>query len=171
MILTGSLIEKECLAGRITIDPFNSSSIQPNSYDFELGSTIVVYKDRVLDARLNNAIEKIEMDESGLTLYPGQIYLGHTKEIMGSKQYVPIIRARSSVARLGLFVHVTADLIDIGSINQWTLQLNPVQPVRVYPGMRIGQVTFWTVKGAINLYQGKYQNSRGPQASRAYLDF
>ena len=72
---------------------------------------------------------------------------------------------------MGPFVHVTADLIDIGSVNQRTLQLNPVQPVRVYPGIRIGQVTFWTVRGNIVLHSGKYQGSRGPQSSKAYIEF
>lgn len=90
---------------------------------------------------------------------------------MGSDTFVPIIRARSSIARLGLFIHVTADLIDIGSINQWTLQLHAVQPIRIYAGMLIGQVTFWCVKGDIILYHGKYQGSRGPQESKSFLDF
>ena len=78
---------------------------------------------------------------------------------MGSDSFVPIIRGRSSFARLGLFIHVTADLIDIGSHNQWTLQLHCVQPLRLYAGMHVGQVTFWTVKGEIVLYSGKYQGS------------
>lgn len=83
---------------------------------------------------------------------------------------MPIIRARSSIARLGLFVHVTADLIDLGSFGQLTLQLHAVQPVRIYPGMLIGQVTFWEATGERVLYDGKYQHSRGPQPSKAHLD-
>ncbi|MFT7835891.1 hypothetical protein Q5530_07050 [Saccharothrix sp. BKS2] len=101
----------------------------------------------------------------------GRIYLAGTAERMGSEHYVPIIRARSSIARLGLFIHVTADLIDIGSINNWTLQLHAVQPVRVYPGMRIGQVTCWSVEGEIELYRGKYQHSRRPMPSMIHRDF
>lgn len=97
--------------------------------------------------------------------------MGHTLEVMGSDHYVPIIRARSSVARLGLFVHVTADLIDIGSHNQWTLQLHAVQPVKVFPNMLIGQVTFWEPLGEIELYKGKYQGLMGPQPSQIYHDF
>ena len=68
-------------------------------------------------------------------------------------------------------MHITADLIDIGSYNQWTLQLHAIQPVRVYPNMLIGQVTFWCVKGEITLYSGKYQGSKGPMESEIYKDF
>jgi dCTP deaminase len=105
-----------------------------------------------------------------MVLQPGKVYLGHTSEVMGSESFVPIIKGKSSTARLGLFVHMTADLIDIGSINQWTLQLHPVMPVRVYPKMRIGQVTFWVPVGEITLYSGKYKGTRGPIASRFHLD-
>ena len=108
--------------------------------------------------------------EEGYELSPNKLYLGHTEEVMGSNFYVPIIRGRSSIGRLGLFIHITADLIDIGSINQWTLQMHCVQPVTIYPGMLIGQVTFWRVEGAIIPYNGKYQGSRGPMASQIHLD-
>jgi dCTP deaminase len=72
---------------------------------------------------------------------------------------------------MGLFVHVTADLIDIGSHNQWTLQLHAVQPLRIFTNMLIGQVTFWAVQGEISLYEGKYQGSMGPRPSEIYRDF
>jgi dCTP deaminase len=68
-------------------------------------------------------------------------------------------------------VHITADLIDIGSYNQWTLQLHAVQPVRIFRGMLIGQVTFWCVKGDISLYSGRYQGAMGPRESESYRDF
>ena len=171
MILTGPEIVKEWKSNRIDIRPFNPHQINPNSYDFRLGDVFKTYANYVLDPRVQNATVETKIPEEGLVLMPGRIYLGHTLEIMGSDFYVPIIRGRSSTARMGLFVHVTADLIDIGSHNQWTLQLSPVQPIRVYPGMRIGQVTFWKVKGRIVLYDGKYQGSMGPTESRIHLDF
>lgn len=90
---------------------------------------------------------------------------------MGSNFYVPIIRGRSSTGRIGIFIHITADLIDIGSVNQWTLQMHAVQPVKIYPQMLIGQVTFWTIQGKIKLYEGKYQGSKGPMASQIHKDF
>ncbi|MER5648695.1 hypothetical protein [Streptosporangium sp. NPDC002524] len=171
MILTGAEIARQHERGRITIDPFTPDQVNPNSYNFQLGPTIKTYTGQVLDVARPNPARDLTIGEQGLVLEPDRIYLGHTLEVMGSDHYVPIIRARSSIARLGLFVHVTADLIDIGSHNQWTLQLHAVQPVRVYAGLLIGQVTFWRVQGDIVLYDGKYQGARGPRESEIYRDF
>ncbi|MEV0830196.1 dCTP deaminase [Nonomuraea rubra] len=169
--MTGAEIVRQHRDGRITIDPFTPDQVNPNSYNFRLGSTIKTYTDPVLDVAEPNAVTEIQLASTGLVLEPDRIYLGHTLEVMGSDHYVPIIRARSGIARLGLFVHVTADLIDIGSHNQWTLQLHAVQPVRIYPGLLIGQVTFWAVRGDITLYSGKYQGARGPRESEIHRDF
>jgi len=171
MILTGSKIANEVKNGRIVIRPFNESQLNPNSYNFTLGKTIKIYKNYILDPKVDNETEILEIPKAGLVLDPKRLYLGHIEEIMGSNYYVPIIRGRSSTGRLGLFVHITADLIDIGSINQWTLMMHAVQKIRVYPGMLIGQVTFWKVLGDIKLYSGKYQGSRGPASSQIYKDF
>ena len=171
MILSGKFIEEEVKAGRIIIDPFVLESINPNSYDFHLGDTIKVYKENILDAKKLNEVETITIPSEGYLLEPGKIYLGHTVEKMGSEEYVPIIRGTSSMGRLGLFVHITADLIDLGSINQYTLMLHAVQGLRVYPGMRVGQVTFWEITGERTLYEGKYQGSVGPTESKVYKDF
>ncbi len=145
--------------------------MNPNSYDFRLGNTLRVYKGLVLDPKRENETLTVEIPPEGLILDPEVLYLGHTEEVMGSEEYVPIIRGRSSIGRIGLFVHITADLIDIGSINQWTLQMHCVQPTRIYAGMLIGQVTFWKVEGEVTLYRGKYQGSRGPIASQIHKDF
>lgn len=172
MILTGSKIIQLVEDGSITIDPFDPAMVTTNSYDFRLGDKIQVYKKRVLDVKSRNEVVEMVIPEDGLILQPNKVYLGHTMEVIGSKQYVPIIRGKSSTGRIGLFVHITADLIDIGSINQYTLMMHAVQPVKVYPGMLIGQVTFWTVDGEIDfLYDGKYQGLKGPQASQIYRDF
>ena len=72
---------------------------------------------------------------------------------------------------MGLFVHVTADLIDIGSHGVTTFQLYATLPVRIYVDMLIAQVSFWKPLGDIELYKGKYQNSTGPQPSMTYKDF
>lgn len=170
MILTGREIARQVQHGRITIEPFNENQLNPNSYDFLLGDTLLVYNEEVLDPKIDNRHELINIGPHGLVLEPGRVYLGHTIEVMGSDSFVPIIKGKSSTARLGLFIHMTADLIDLGSINQWTLQLHAVEPIRVYPEMRIGQVTFWEPLGDITLYSGKYQGTRGPVASRFYLD-
>ncbi|MFF3671609.1 dCTP deaminase [Microtetraspora malaysiensis] len=171
MILTGPEIVRQHKTGRITLDPFFPEHVNPNSYNFRLGPTLKIYTDEVLDVRRPNAVREVVIPERGMVLEPGRIYLGSTVEVMGSDHYVPIIRARSGIARLGLFLHVTADLIDIGSHNQWTLQLHAVQPVRVYPGLIVGQVTFWVPQGDVVLYSGKYQGTRGPQESQIHRDF
>ncbi|PZG45878.1 dCTP deaminase [Spongiactinospora gelatinilytica] len=171
MILTGAEITRQHEQGRITIDPFATGQVNPNSYNFRLGPTIKTYTSDILDVARPNPVRTLTIGANGLVLQPDRIYLGHTVEVMGSDHYVPIIRARSSVARLGLFVHVTADLIDIGSHNQWTLQLHAVQPLRVYANLLIGQVTFWRVHGDITLYDGKYQGARGPRESEIHRDF
>jgi len=171
MILTGQEILKNVENKKITIDPFNISQLNPNSYNFTLGNKLMLYNNYILDAKKDNDVREIIIPDEGITLASGTVYLGHTNEIMGSDFFVPIIRGRSSIGRLGLFINITADLIDIGSINQLTLQLNAVQPVTIYPGMQIGQVTFWTPLGEVKKYEGKYKGALGPIPSKMFLDF
>lgn len=171
MILTGIEIEHQVNLGRIQISPFSVEQINPNSYDFRLGDTIKIYENDVLDTKIKQETIMYQLPTDGMLITTDRIYLGCTYETMGSDYYVPIIRAKSSIARIGLFIHVTADLIDIGSHNQWTLQLHAVQPLKIYPRMLVGQVTFWTVEGQIELYHGKYQGAIGPQPSLIYNDF
>jgi dCTP deaminase len=172
MILTGSEIIKQVQKKRIIIEPFDEKNVTTNSYDFHLGDELIVYKDKILDAKKANATERIVIPDEGIVLEPDRLYLGHTQEVMGSKHYVPIIRGRSSTGRIGLFIHITADLIDVGSINQYTLMMHATQPVKVYKDMSIGQVTFWEISGEIDqLYNGKYQGLRGAQPSQVHRDF
>lgn len=172
MILSGDEIIKQVAQDAITISPFNEDQVTTNSYDFRLQDKLLIYTDSSLDVKKNNQFRVRDIPKSGVLLEAGQLYLGATVEKMGSSVYVPIIKGRSSIARLGLFIHATADLIDLGSINQWTLQLIPTLPVRIYPNMRIGQVTFWSVMGdKHHQYAGKYSDSVGPVASKSYLDY
>ncbi|GHH22098.1 dCTP deaminase [Streptomyces lanatus] len=171
MILTGPAIAAQVKTGAIQIAPYDEQRIQPNSYDFHLGERIGWYTNKVLDCARENPFEEHAIPSEGMVLEPDRIYLASTREKIGSDFYVPIIRARSSIARLGLFVHCTADLIDIGSFGQLTLQLHAVQRVRIYPGLLVGQVTFWVPHGEIVLYEGKYQGSEGPRPSLVHRDF
>lgn len=171
MILTGTEILKNVNEKKITIEQFNVAQLNPNSYNFTLGDKLLVYENHILDVKKENKTRELSIPQEGVVLSPGTVYLGYTNEIIGSDFFVPIIRGRSSIGRLGLFVNITSDLIDIGSINQFTLQLTAVQPVIVYPNMQIGQVTFWIPSGEIKKYSGKYKDARGPVASRAHLDF
>ena len=170
MILTGEEIKKEVHLGGIVIEPFSESHVTTNSYDLTLGDTLLRYKEEVLDPRENNEYEEIKIPEDGLILSKGSFHLGASREKIGGNSYVPIIHGKSGVARLGLFIHVTADLIDIGSCGVTTFQFFATLPVKVYPGMKIAQVSFWQPKGEIVLYKGKYQGSSGPRTSLSYLD-
>ncbi|MFI9772479.1 dCTP deaminase domain-containing protein [Streptomyces sp. NPDC052415] len=170
MILTGPEIARERERGRLVLDPFDPAQVQPNSYNLALGPSLAYYTGTVLDTRAANAYTVVPIPDEGIVLQPDRIYLGSSVEVLGSDHLVPVIRSRSGAARLGLFVHVTADLIDIGSIGQSTFQLHAVQPVRVHAGDRLAQVTFWRPQGEVTLYDGKYQGSRGPQPSQIHRD-
>lgn len=170
MILTGSKIQQAIQEGDIVFDPFDPKHINPNSINFHLGSSVLMYTDKVLDPRMENPTEEIVIPAEGLRLKPTRLYLGHIQERIGSEKYVPIIKGRSSVGRLGLFINITADLVDLGAIGQWTMMLHAVQPLIIYPGMSIGQMTFWTTQGRTMLYDGKYQGATGPRASESFRD-
>ena len=171
MILTGHQIRSAVEKGDIVIRPFHKRQITTNAYDFRLGDRCCVYTSRTLDARVENQTRTFVIPADGFILRPNRIYLINTEETMGSSKYAPIIRGRSSIGRLGIFIDITADLIDIGSINQWTLQLHAVQPVKIYPGMLIGQVTFWKAHGRRTQYAGKYAQVASPASSLSFLDF
>jgi dCTP deaminase len=171
MILTGEEIKKQVKKGNIIIKPFNLKNITTNSYDLTLGEDYLFYTDKILDPARENKYKIKKIPKNGLLLRKGDFILGHSKEIIGSKKFVPLIHAKSGIARLGLFVHITADIIDIGSIGNTTFQLYATRNVKIYPNMLIGQVSFWVPKGKIILYNGKYQNSIGPKASQVHKDF
>jgi dCTP deaminase len=102
----------------------------------------------------------------GLVLQPWQIYLGATAEVIGSSVFAMTLLGRSSVGRLGIFLNATADLGHVGSSSHWTLEISVVRPVRVYPGMRIGQVAFWEVAGSVAPYRGRYAGDACPEESK-----
>jgi dCTP deaminase len=171
MILTGEEIRKQVGQEHIKIVPFNHNQVTTNSYDVRLGKTLIRYTSDVLNPKLKPDFEEIEIPEEGLVLEAGSFHLGSTAEKIGSNFFVPILHAKSGTARKGLFVHVTADLIDIGYFGNFTLQLYATIPVKIYPNMLIAQVTFWEPTGEITLYNGKYQSSEKPRVSEIYKDF
>lgn len=168
-ILTGAEIQRQRELGAIVIDPFDPARLNPNSYNFALGDRLRAYTTPVLDARVENPSTEIVIPADGFVLHPGQLYLTTTAEVLGGTGFAPTFAARSSIARLGLSIHLSSGLGDIGYIGQWTLQLVATEAVRVYPGMEIGQMMWWTPTGEISCYTGKYQHSHGPQASRSWI--
>jgi dCTP deaminase len=170
MILTGPEISIAAADGRIRISPYRGEQVNPNSYNVRLGPTLLTYSEPVIDAHLLNPTRAITIGAEGHVLQPDELYLGHTLEEVGSDTFVPLLFGRSSVGRLGLFVEITAPIGDIGFHGQWTLMLSPVRPLRVYAGMKIGQIMFFVSAGAVDLYCGKYQDAAGPQPSQYWRD-
>lgn len=160
MILSDKEIKKGIKNGEIIIEPFRPECLGTNSYDVHLGRNFAVYKDHILDARKHNEIEHFEIGEEGFVLHPNTLYLGVTEEYTETHNSVPFLEGKSSVGRLGIDIHATAGKGDVGFCNTWTLEISCTHPVRVYPGMPIGQLIYFTVKGDIENYYNKKKNAK-----------
>jgi len=171
MILTGEEISQRVATGDITIEPFLPQNVNPNSYNFRLHPHMKVYEDGIIDIKEEKRTTDVYIGPEGMVLEPMKLYLASTVETMGSTRFVPTYAARSSIARLGMFINLSASLGDIGFIGRWTIQLLAVNRIRVYAGMNIGQMMFWNVQGDIRLYKGKYQGAQEAFASRLYMDY
>lgn len=168
MILTGNDIKKYVKKGEITISPFDEKNINPNSYNYTLGKYYrIVHNDK---ERRYSSSELMEIPVEGLTLYPGTVYLASTAEKIGSENYVVSLIGRSSIGRLGLFVQYSADLGNLGQAHCWTLELKCVQPIIVYPGMIMGQVSFWKTRGKRKCYSGVYTDFNTPEGKKYDID-
>ncbi|NNM66751.1 MAG: dCTP deaminase [Spirochaetales bacterium] len=171
MILTGLEIEQR-LGDQIVIEPFDKAQLNPNSYNLRLGDELLVYTDPVLDMAKPNAFKSLKIPATGYRLEPGRLYLGRTLEYTATKNLVPMLEGRSSIGRLGLFIHITAGFGDVGFQGFWTLEILCVQPIIIYPGVEICQIYYHTVEGNYVPYSsGKYQNNHGIQPSLLYKDF
>jgi dCTP deaminase len=171
MILTGNEIKAQ-MGGNIVIEPFDERLLNPNSYNLRLHNELLVYEEIVLDMRRPNRFRRYVIPEDGLVLNPNQLYLGRTLERTETHNFVPMLEGRSSVGRLGLFVHITAGFGDVGFRGFWTLEMFAVQPVRVYPGVPIAQIFYHAVLGTISEYHSdKYQNNHDIQPSLIFKDF
>ncbi|QNL21153.1 dCTP deaminase [Hyphobacterium sp. CCMP332] len=160
MILTDKQILKEIEDKNIIIEPFNIQHLGTNSYDVHLGKYLGTYENRVLDARKHNKIQIFEIPEEGFILQNDTLYLGVTAEYTESHAHVPFLEGKSSVGRLGIDIHATAGKGDVGFCNSWTLEISVKQPVRVYSGMPIGQLIYFTVEGDVNNYYNKKKNAK-----------
>jgi len=171
MILSGNEI-KNRIGTDIIIDPFDEKRLNPNSYNLRLHNELLVYETRELDMKKENKAQSIAIPENGLLIKPGRLYLGRTVEFTETKNLVPMLEGRSSVGRLGLFIHVTAGFGDVGFRGFWTLEIHCVQPIRIYAGVEVCQVYYHTIEGEYEEYKsGKYQNNKGIQPSLLYRDF
>jgi dCTP deaminase len=171
MILSGKEIKRK-LGTEIIIEPFNLCQLNPNSYNLRLHNELIVYKDKTLDMKRMHDVQKIIIPEDGLVIQPGILYLGRTIEYTATSAHVPMIEGRSSIGRLGLFIHITAGFGDVGFRGFWTLEIFCVQPIRIYPGVEICQIFYHIIEGEYTQYvSNKYQNNSGIQPSMLYKDF
>ena len=196
-ILAGTRIEEEVQAGRIRIDPFNPKQLNPASYDVTLGSQVKVYrswvdncgedlhkpreqadgrhlfaKDTILDTKAKLETYDFEINpETGWVLKPKIGYLMCTRERICTDNYVPVLDGKSSIGRLFIKIHETAGFGDAGFDGQYTLEVTSMHQVRVYPGMRIGQIRFNTMEGTPVLYSklGHYKGASAVGAVASLL--
>ena len=186
MILSDRTIREELAAGRIVIDPLDESSIQPSSVDLRLDRLFRVFLNHtmpVIDVKedLEDLTRLVKIDDGeAFILHPGEFVLGSTYEKVSlPDDLVGRIEGKSSLGRLGLLIHSTAGFIDAGFSGHITLELSNVAnlPITLYPGMKIGQVSFLRMTTPADVPYGsarvgsKYQGQRGPTPSRYWENF
>ncbi len=183
MVLSDRSIREALDAGHIVIDPFDESCIQPSSVDLHVDQYFRLFRNhtsRVIDVRENqeDLTELVDTGEEPLILHPGEFVLGSTKErVTLPADLVARLEGKSSLGRLGLLIHSTAGFVDAGWDGHLTLELSNVAnlPITVYPGMKIGQISFLQMTTAADHPYGsdglksKYQGQWGPTPSR-YAD-
>ena len=171
MILSGKEIVKH-IGKEIIIEPFHPERVNPNSYNLTLYNHLMVYDHHELDMAKPNPASTILIPETGYVLQPNKLYLGRTNEYTKTDSYIPMLEGRSSVGRLGVFIHVTAGFGDVGFAGYWTLEIFCVQPIRIYPNVEICQIYYHDIDCEYDTYkEGKYQNNKGIQPSMLWKDF
>jgi dCTP deaminase len=186
VILSDVTIREELAAGRIVIEPLGDQSVQPSSVDLHVDRYFRVFRNDTtpyIDPKQHqeDLTELVEVDDSGaFILHPGEFVLGSTLERVAlPDDLVARLEGKSSLGRLGLLIHSTAGFVDAGWDGHLTLELSNVAnlPIALYPGMKIGQISFLRMTTAAEHPYGstttgsKYQGQRGPTPSRYYLNF
>jgi dCTP deaminase len=146
--------------------------LNPNSLDYRIDYNLLELADLPVDPKKRTSYGKIDFTDDGYVLSPNKTYLANTYEEIGSDLFVPSLIGKTSLGRLGLFLQITADLGNLGAKHKWTLELKAVQPIRIYPMMHIGQVTFWSTIGENDIkYNGKYDKFSEAKSSEIYKEF
>ncbi len=186
MILSDRTIREELEAGRIQIDPFDPTCIQPSSVDLHVDSQFRVFANSrypYIDVKtpMPDLTELVEVaGGEPFILHPGEFVLGSTRErVRIPEDMVARLEGKSSLGRLGLLIHSTAGYVDPGWDGFLTLELSNVAnlPITIYPEMKIGQISFFRLSTAAEKPYGskgtgsKYQGQRGPTASRFFEEF
>jgi dCTP deaminase len=186
MILSDRSIREEISKGRIEIDPFDDASVQPSSVDLHVDRRFRTFHNARypyidVKAEMPDLTELVEVEEKvPFILHPGEFVLGSTLErVRLPDDLVARLEGKSSLGRLGLLIHSTAGYVDPGWDGYLTLELSNVAnlPITIYPGMKIGQISFFRLTTAAEVPYGssvrgsKYQGQRGPTASRFFEEF
>jgi dCTP deaminase len=186
MVLSDRTIREELEAGRIVIDPLGNDSIQPSSVDLHVDRYFRLFRNHsqgLIDVREDQEglTELVDVGEKDpLMLHPGEFVLGSTVErVRLPEDLVARLEGKSSLGRLGLLIHSTAGFVDAGWDGHLTLELSNVAnlPITVYPGMKIGQISFLQMSTPAERPYGssglgsKYQGQLGPTPSRYAENF
>ncbi len=171
--------------GEIEIDPFEKDNVQPSSVDLRVDNLFRVFRNDTtpyIDPKQaqEDLTELVEVKEDGaFILHPGEFVLGSTLERVAlGNSLVARLEGKSSLGRLGLLIHSTAGFIDPGWDGHITLELSNVAnlPIAIYPGMKIGQISFLEMTTPASIPYGeslgsKYKGQRGPTPSKYFLNF
>jgi len=186
VILSDRTIKDEVAAGRIIIEPYDPAAVQPSSVDLRLDHRFIVFRNHTFShidvkANLEDLTTEVEAtDDDPFILHPGEFVLGSTAERVAiPADLVGRIEGKSSLGRLGLLIHTTAGFVDAGWDGQLTLEFSNVAslPITLYPGMKIGQVSFIRMSTPADNPYGKselgskYQGQVGPRPSRYWENF
>lgn len=186
MILSDRSIREARTAGRLIVEPWDEACLQPSSIDVKLSPLFRVFRNHtaaVIDVKrdLADLTELVEVPQDGVfMLHPGEFVLGSTAErVAVGDDLVARVEGKSSLGRLGLLIHSTAGFIDAGFDGHITLELSNVAnlPITLYPGMKIGQVSFMNMTTPADRPYGKgargskYQGQTGPTPSRYFENF
>ena len=186
MLLSDRDIRAEITAGRVAVEPFAESMVQPSSVDVRLDRFFRVFENHKYSV-INPSIEQSELTREVVVepnehfiLHPGEFVLASTFEIITLPDDIAgRLEGKSSLGRLGLLTHSTAGFIDPGFSGHITLELSNVAnlPVKLFPGMKIGQLCLIKLSSPAEhpygsaVYASRYQGQRGPTASRSWINF
>jgi dCTP deaminase len=184
MILSDKDIFKRIKRAKIKIEPFAKDCVQPSTVDLHLASQLQVFDNwqtGVVDVKEKAETSRIvKIAKEGFIIHPGEFLLGSTIEkITLPDDIAAKLEGRSSLGRLGLIIHATAGYVDPGFSGWLTFELSNLSrlPIRIYAGMKIAQICFFQMSSRVLHPYGskklgsKYQNQKGPTASRAWMDF
>lgn len=151
-MLTGKEILEQIKLGNILIKPFNEEQLNPNSYNLTISNKIAYFTNDLLDVKGNNKIQIVDIPEDGYLLVPNTLYFISINEYTETVNFIPFISGRSSIGRMGISVHPTANMGTNGYRGYWNFNIWVVRPVKIYANMKIGQIYYYKAIGKQNLH-------------------